>query len=367
MPRSATASWLLTRALLPHFADNSRVKSQHLAPPRGAAALILLAACFALAASAIGLAIASRTLSQQLAARHWVATPAIITHTKPFRQAGLFRATPLIYTYRVGEKDFQGDRYCFGLGIFASKRGERTRITLPVGTRTTAFVNPADPTRAVLDNKLHGYHLLPLPTVLPFCALAVACTIAGARWLQRKKHRVAGGLLLSDKGNLARIELHPVFPKWGIVSGSFATWLLVMAMLLIGFDRDPPIWAVVLGCVLIIAGALARYFWLVAVRSRGEGALAIDRGRREVRLPAELAEFHGKPTLRFDDVEAIEAHEAATLGDALTEGRYVVKIRPHGCNHTRSIAVRRTNNLVEAEDLAQWLRKQVMSGANEQR
>ena len=340
-------------------ADNHRVKIQHPASPRGVAALILLAACVALAVTGFGLLIASRTIAKQASTQSWTPTPARVISTTPFRASGLLRARPMTYEYTVGTKSYVSDRYCYGVGILSRSRGERYRIIWTPGTRPTVFVNPRDSTEAVLENQLHGYHLLPLPGVLPFGMLTIACGIAGVRWLQRKNHRVAGGLLLSDRGGLARIELRPVYPKWGIVSGSFVVWLLVMAILVYGFDFDPPIWAVLIGCVMTLGGGLARYLWLVAIRTRGEGALAIDRARRELRLPVDLAEFHGKPTLRFDDVDAIEAHDAGELGDSTEEGRYVVKIRPHGCNHTRSLAVRRTDNFVEAHDLAHWLRKQL--------
>jgi hypothetical protein len=306
----------------------------------------------------VGFGIAARGIAQQLATRDWTPTQAIVKDTQFFRASGWLHAKPMTYEYRANGTTYTANRYCYGVGLLASSRGERNRLLWTPGTRVTAFVDPRDASRAVLDNTLHGYHLLPIAGVLPFVLLAVSCGIATARWLQRKQHRVAGGLLLSDRGGLARVELAPVFPKWGIVSGGFAAWLLVMAMLIYGFDLDPPIWAVWIGCIVILAAAAGRYAWLVAIRRRGEGALIVDRNAREFRLPADLAQFYGRPTLRFDDIEAIEAHDAATLGDDIKLGRFVVKIRPHGCNHIRSLSVRRTENRVEAEDLAGWLRSQ---------
>ncbi len=320
---------------------------------------MLLAACIALAVAGIGTLAVSRSISKQHATRSWVQTPARVISSVPFREAGLIDAQAITYEYRVDGKAYQSSRYCFGIGLFSSTRGNRFRASWAAGMMPPAFVNPHDPSQAVLDNTLHGYHLMPIPLVLPFALLAVSSTIAGVRWLQRKQHKVAGGLLLSDRGNVARVELQPVSPKWGLVSGAFAMWLFMMALLTYGFDFDPPIWAVAAGASLVLIAGVVRYLWLVKVRERGEGALAVDVGRRELRLPSTLAEFHGKPTLRFDDVEASESLDAVSLGDDAKQGKWVVKIRPHGCNHTRSIAVRRTDNPVEAEDLAQWLRKQV--------
>jgi hypothetical protein len=344
----------------PEIADNKAVGEHRRASHRGLAAVAFVVACLALAVVALCFVIAARGIGQQRATRSWVPTPAVVTGTTPFRASGLLVARPMTYEYRVGGVLQRGNRYCYGVGLLASRRGERNRLMWTPGTRITAFVDPQNPSRAVLDNTLHGYHLLPLPAGLPFLLLGVSCTIAGVRWLQRKQHRVAGGLLLSDSGREARIELRPVFPKWGVASGGFAAWVLVMALLVYGFDLDPPVWAVGAGCALILVGGLARYLWLVAVRRRGEGALIVDRSAREMRLPLELAEFYGRPAIRFDDIEAIEAHDASTLGDDLKLGRYVVKIRPHGCNHIRSLSVRRTDNQVEAHDLATWLRKQAL-------
>jgi len=105
--------------------------------------------------------------SQLLEARAWTATDCEITRSKVIAREATYRrdrhhpgprtasqtiyGLDLAYTYQVGEHAFTGNRYRF----FSHSAGQAANQTIagrfPVGTTTTCYVSPEDPSEAVLE------------------------------------------------------------------------------------------------------------------------------------------------------------------------------------------------------------------------
>ncbi len=104
-----------------------------------------------------------------LEARSWPATPCTIVHSEVRTHAGDDGATysvNVLYTYVVNGREHKSNRYRFlggSTGDFASK--ERIVRRLPPLTRTVCYVNPENPSEAVLDRDFssdYAFGLVPL-------------------------------------------------------------------------------------------------------------------------------------------------------------------------------------------------------------
>ena len=104
----------------------------------------------------------------------------------------------VVYRYEAGGREYAGDRYDFFLGSTSARAGKEEIVEgLPPGTRTTCWVDPDDPTSAVLSRELRGdfaFGLLVLPFVLfPLLALVglVGARVKGRRGGRRRESRRA--------------------------------------------------------------------------------------------------------------------------------------------------------------------------------
>ena len=141
------------------------------ANPRGC--LIGFFAIFLLAGAGFSLFFVRPAL-KVLAAKSWQPTPCTIVSSQVRSHAGEDGATysvDVLYTYAYGGSEYKSNRYHF-LGLSSGDYGTHERIVrrLPPLTRTTCYVNPEQPSEAVLNRDFSGEYALGL---LPLVFVAV--------------------------------------------------------------------------------------------------------------------------------------------------------------------------------------------------
>jgi len=132
-------------------------------------------------------------LWRTFAARGWDRVPCTVERAWVESHSGDDGSTysiGVVYVYEVGGRRYAGDRYDFFIGSTSSYAGKEEIVEgLPPGTRTTCWVDPEDPTDAVLSPKLRGdflFGLLTLPFVL--FPLLMLVGLVGAR-VKAKRRR----------------------------------------------------------------------------------------------------------------------------------------------------------------------------------
>jgi hypothetical protein len=100
-------------------------------------------------------AILVRPLLRIRAARHWSATPCEIISSRVRSHSGEHGSTysvDTVYRYRYQGRAYTSNRYRFQAGSSSGYEGKAQIVAhYPPGKKTTCYVNPADPTDAVLD------------------------------------------------------------------------------------------------------------------------------------------------------------------------------------------------------------------------
>ncbi len=117
----------------------------------------------------------------------WQAVPCEIVSSSVASHPGDDGATysvEVVYRYRVGGRDYTSDRYRFLGGSSSGSEGKQAVVdSLPPGTKTTCWVDPDDPSEAVLDRGFTWEYLLAL---LPLVFVAVG---AGGIFFSLRKAR----------------------------------------------------------------------------------------------------------------------------------------------------------------------------------
>lgn len=129
-------------------------------------------------------------------ARSWTETPctllesAVRSHSSS--DGGDTYSIAVVYTYVVGGREHRSERYNFLGGSSSAHKSKAEWVTAhPAGTRTVCWVNPANPTEAVLDRGLSWEYLIVLVPGL-FVAVGLGGTIWAVKaW--RGARRVQGG------------------------------------------------------------------------------------------------------------------------------------------------------------------------------
>src|SRR5262245_9530536 len=96
-----------------------------------------------------------RPAQRILAARTWQEVPCTIVESSVQTHSdedGSTYSVNVVFTYSVDGSEYRSDRYKF-MGGSSSGYDSKAKVVaaLPAGTRTTCWVNPADPTDAVVN------------------------------------------------------------------------------------------------------------------------------------------------------------------------------------------------------------------------
>lgn len=118
-------------------------------------------------------AFAVRPLYRVISARSWMAVPCTIVSSRVIEHDsddGYTYSVGLVYRYDFGGRTYTADRYKFSTGSSSGRKGKQAIVAqFPPGRDATCYVNPADPTEAVIERGYTGemwFGLIPLVFVL---------------------------------------------------------------------------------------------------------------------------------------------------------------------------------------------------------
>ena len=128
--------------------------------------------------------------SRLLAAQGWQETPCVILTSGVEESSdsdGTTYRVAIAYTYTVSGVRYQSDRYDF-LGAYSSGYQGKAKVVerYPPGAVTTCYVDPEDPSQAVLDRRFKAIYLFALLPLL-FLGAGVGMGLAGLRGLRKAK------------------------------------------------------------------------------------------------------------------------------------------------------------------------------------
>lgn len=171
-----------------------------------------------------------------LAARSWPDVPCTIVSSAVIAHEGGDGATYEIairYRYEFGGKTYEGQRYSF-FGVPSSGRAGKERVVrrYPPGLETVCFVNPADPSEAVLTRELGGgaaVGLFALPFILVGAGGLWYALVAGPRARARRARtalterasgaRTAAPAVAWEAAESGPATLRPVASRIGSLAG----------------------------------------------------------------------------------------------------------------------------------------------------
>jgi hypothetical protein len=142
-------------------------------PKSGAGCLVLFFSIFLIAGVAATTAMLIRPLWQIAQARKWSAVPCTIVSSEIRSHSssdGTTYSVDILYRYRMNGAEYRANRYIFGAVSSSGYDGKRAIVSqYPPGRATICYVNPEDPTDAVLVRKATAglwFGLIPLVFVL---------------------------------------------------------------------------------------------------------------------------------------------------------------------------------------------------------
>ncbi len=185
--------------------------------PGKAAVLLPLLLGGIFAAAGIGmLAVAGYKVNRVREAAAWVETPCTVLNSDVTSHSGSKGGTTysvaVRFTYRYADRDYDAATYSFDTGSSSGYEDKADIVRkLPPGARAICFVNPADPTEAVMDRSMPSIVWI-LGGMGPFFAFAGFAVMGAPLYARRKKARE----LASGKG----VELAPETTRWATAAGT---------------------------------------------------------------------------------------------------------------------------------------------------
>jgi hypothetical protein len=153
----------------------------------GAGCLTAFFGVFLLAGAAVLWFVSGRPASRAWAAREWRETPCVVERSSVREHPGDDGSTysvEVLYAYTVDGREYKSSRYDFLPGSSSGYEGKAAVVErLPAGLRTVCWVDPGDPTSAVLERRMHKGYLFGLFGLPFFLAGAggIAFTLRGWR------------------------------------------------------------------------------------------------------------------------------------------------------------------------------------------
>lgn len=136
------------------------------------------------------------------AARNWTEIPCVVESSEVRRHSsdkGSTYSVDILFRYEVNGHEFRANRYSFVTGSSSGRAGKLAIVRqYPPGRKTTCFVNPTDPTEAVLERRFTNDMWLGL---IPLVFLAIG--IGGMVFAIRKSRSKTGSTMTRIAGRTA--------------------------------------------------------------------------------------------------------------------------------------------------------------------
>jgi hypothetical protein len=297
---------------------------------------------------------ATRGIAAQLHSRSFTPTPASILSSEIEEHSstdGTTYSPKITYRYSAAGAEHTSDRYSFGdMATSSHRRAKDATLRYPAGATTTAYVDPADPSRATLRTGIEGTSLFLVLFLLPFNAVGI---IGWKYAISRatRPARPAGGLLLRDDSRTALLRLSHADPFDVFVGslGAIAFVAIFVVAIAFGFSASTPTVAIALGIVLGLA-LLCTAREIRAVAS-GRHDLIIDRTLASITLPRRKQDLLPR-TFGFDTLQAIELCDHPRADDDTT-ATFTVRLRASDLPEPEVLLAHTSEE--PAKDLAAWL------------
>ena len=146
--------------------------------------------------------IAIRPLAQNIAARQWMTVPCRVLSSEVKSHSdsdGTTYSAEIAYAYQVGGKEYRSNRYRF-LRMSSSRREANVVARYAPGSKSVCFVNPKNPSEAVLDREIGSaawFGLIPLVFVVVGLVGVIGAIRSG-------KKKVGGGLVDGANPNVSQ-------------------------------------------------------------------------------------------------------------------------------------------------------------------
>ena len=203
---------------------------------------------FFLAGSAVMWFLLGRPLVRIVEARSWTETPCTIVSSEVMAHAGDDSTTYSVavhYRYRVQGREYESDRYDFSTGSssgYDAKQAIVERFT--PAAPCTCYVDPADPTRAVLDRSFQKSYWIGL-LGLPFFAVGAGGLFFLARAGLKRGSPGKAATAVRSRGipapPLGPIRLRPKTGPWKKLFGALAVnffWNGIVGVFIFVLARD---------------------------------------------------------------------------------------------------------------------------------
>ncbi len=261
------------------------------------------------------------------------------------------------YAYRVGGRDYRADRIAFGPNIATSRQARQDVARFAAGTEPTVYVDPDDPSRAVLDPRVRGIHVFALVFMSPFNAVMLCLWLGVAHaWRERGRPAGASRHVAWDDGRTAHLRLpsaHPAIVGIG-ASGAIGFVLAIGVGLATGFTLGVPAATAALGVTIL--GGIAAGLHASNRRRAGAFDVVVDRTLRRLRLPPRSALLLGMDAVAFDQIESVDVERRAP-DDPEASVRHVLRVRLR--SRPEPIGLATLGDAEQAASLAAWLNEQL--------
>jgi hypothetical protein len=253
------------------------------------------------------------------------------------------------YRYTVGDQTYSADTFRFGPRSTSSFWVVEQVRAFPAGSQRVAFVDPDDPTRAVLDNSFTLGDLTILSVLSVFygvIAVGIVGVIHIVRFCTGDLPPFVGAQIFRDAPDITRIRPHQSPPSYR--AAGFGLLLLfgsvfLLYFVVIRFDDRAILFPITLG--VIAALALVKWVFLVWPRRRPARELTVDR-RKGVIVGPHSPDNPGRTEILIADIAAIttdrrDRHVIATLKSADRaegESAELVKFKPGKKELARKLA-----------------------------
>jgi hypothetical protein len=286
-------------------------------------------------------------------------------------EAGTMYIADVSYRYLFNGFPYTSDRIQMGY-VLRTNAGYRASKALaedfPAGSQREVFVNPSDPTDAVLRRGVHPSMPFLLLFMTPFNAMVLGGVVAagtvGLRRLRGVGAHSTAGLRVRREHDRTRMCLRraPALFSGLLWAGGTGFVLIFMLIFTEGFGPPP----VLSYGGLALAGIAGLLGWVHTLSRMASGRydMVLDLRTKSLHLPR-VEGRRKRRTLRFEDIRAFEVNVKTMTGseNSVTQQQYTLDARHATDKNVAFVLIRRFQNRRDAAAIKQWLIDETGIGA----
>ncbi len=237
------------------------------------------------------------------------------------------------YRYTHAGQTHESDQWRY-LSVPTNMKRDSTRVVarFPLGSRATAYVNPRDPTDAVLAPGIQGLDAFMILFMVPFNTVMIGGWVAAAGWfggIGPSRPRPNGNVRIWESGGVTVARLECAWsPFYGAVAAVFIFSIPAALIVAFGFGFNGPPAAALTAIVLVILLAVVTYARGMGALTGGRYDLVLDDVRRTLVLPPEPeTERREVPFATVQKVEVAEVAATPSDDPSVWEVRLVTRDR----------------------------------------